>query len=181
MTAASSFPHASSPAVHPHEPGHHLTTALAGALVSILDRGARAGFFDPSCDGARRRSSPLPGTGRESPGTIFVLRRRPCRARGVTCSAGFVTSPAETQPSLGVSPETLRADLAGSARTFGSLICRFGLRLQALSGRACTVLRRVSLEALHRQRLRCCRSQSTTGPTAWASSNAGQIIQEIGA
>lgn len=35
MLRASSAPH-DQPAVHPHEPGHFLTTSLAGAVVSVL-------------------------------------------------------------------------------------------------------------------------------------------------
>ncbi len=97
-----------------------------------------------------------------------VLRRRPCRAFGVA------------SPMVG-SSLTLRADLAGSARTFGSLFHRNRSCRQAVSGRVSVFVRGASLQALHRQHLRCGRVQSTTGLMAWASSNAGQIIQEIGA
>lgn len=62
----------------------------------------------------------------------LVLRRRPCRVVGVI------------SPIAG-SSLTSRADLAGSARAFGSLFFRVRSCLQALTVSACAVVRAASL------------------------------------
>lgn len=71
------------PAVHPHEPGIHLTTSLAGGVVPVLVGGFRIGVGLFPCGSVCRFCSPSPGMGRESPGTLSVLRHRSCRTFGV--------------------------------------------------------------------------------------------------
>lgn len=93
LRASLSAPH-DQPAVHPYKPGHFLTTSLAGGVVSLLGHRMWLGSALPPCGLAFCGANPSPGMGRESPGTLSVLRRSPCRAHGVAsfdCSARVLT------------------------------------------------------------------------------------------
>lgn len=81
LSSSPTFNH--QPAVHPHEPGHFLTTSLAGLVVALLGRRTWMGSALPPCGLAFCGANPLPGAGRESPGTLSVLRHRSCRTSGV--------------------------------------------------------------------------------------------------
>lgn len=83
MPLASSSALNHQPAVHPHEPGHFLTTSLAGGVVALLGHGTWLGSALPPYGLAFCGANPLPGTGRESPGTFPVLCHRSCRTFGV--------------------------------------------------------------------------------------------------
>lgn len=153
MTAPSPLLHP--PAVQPHEAALQFAAASLDAPHRVLGHGHGEGGRSFPSGAADRAPSPSPGTGRESPGTLFrsggpirliaAARRRPLGSRrvpfrreranalGVTRSVGGV--PAE-MPTLGVSSHGLeRLAFPGRPLLSGSPLSRVRPRRQAC-GRA---------------------------------------------